>query len=372
MAFAGFTGNASVEFGADLDAGTYGLTNGTELTAEVTILELLVDKAGEGDIYAEISAELTFGFDFEDVAAGVVTPAGDVDITIAKIVGGNWYVSILGPMDAPDFAESAIDEDAGDDPVNLVAVAGTGGGVEVGFADYAFGLAIDNTSAFDGTVYDIFGAVATPEYALADGLTVKFGGAGVLASAGKKVSGSAKVAYATDDYSASLATDVIYTGAGLAAEVAVNSVFDPVTVDVYFANDAPASTHAVKKNLLSVKAAAADLAGFDVTVTGKDLINSQALSASAKYALTEELKVGVNGGYTIDGGAWEAGGDVAYTVADFTAKADVTYASAKTLEVNASIESTTLVDGATLSLGYENGDILSLKGAIKATATIAF
>lgn len=377
VAFAGFTGSASVELGANLDAGTYGFTNGTKLTAEVTIFELLVDKAGEGDIYAEISAELTFGFDFEDVTAGVVTPAGDVDITTAKIVGDNWYVSILGPMKAPNFAKSAIDKDKTVDKkaLDLDAFKGTGGGVEVGFADYKFGLAIDNTSAFDGSVYNIFGAVATPEYEFADGLTVKFGGAGLLANTGKKVSGSAKVAYATDDYSASLAADMIYTGAGgFAAEVAVNSVFDPVTVDLYFATDDDAATPAytATTNILSVKAAAADLAGFDVTVTGKDLINSQALSADVKYALTEELKVGANGGYTINGGAWEVGGDVAYTVADFTAKADVTYASVKTLEVNASIESKTLVDGATLSLGYKNADILNNKGAITAKAVIAF
>ncbi len=70
--------------------------------------------------------------------------------------------------------------------------------------------------------------------------------------------------------------------------------------------------------------------------------------------------------------SWSVGGTVSYALTDATVAADVTYASAGTLEVNASVESTTLVSGATLSLAYENADILANKGAITATATIAF
>ena len=382
VAFAGFTGEASVSFGADLDSKKYGFINGTEFNADVTIFELLVDKAGEGDIYAEIKAELIFGFEVEEEAGDVESEydfSEDLDytakVTSAKIIGDNWYVGILGAMDAPNFAESAIDEDATEDPIDLDPSSSLvdNAGIEVGIAGYVFGLSIDDgLNKLDGSVYNIFGAMATPDFEFADGLTVAFGAAGLLADTGKAVSGSAKVAYATDDYSASLATDVKYTGAGLEAEVAVNAVFDPVTVDLYFANEAPNSTHAVKTNLLSVKASAADLEGFDVTVTGKDLVNSQALSAEVAYALTEEVKVGVNGGYTIDGGAWYVDGEASYTVDMFTASADVTYKSVEELEVNASIKSTTLVDGATLSLGYENADILNKKGAVTAKAVIAF
>ena len=68
VAFAGFTGNAEVSFGSDLDVGTYGFTNTVELTSDLVLSETLVSNAGDGDIRAEITAELTFGFDFEDEA----------------------------------------------------------------------------------------------------------------------------------------------------------------------------------------------------------------------------------------------------------------------------------------------------------------
>ncbi|MDD3366096.1 MAG: hypothetical protein PHS67_02400, partial [Sphaerochaetaceae bacterium] len=210
VAFAGFTGEASVSFGADLDTKFYGFDNATKVSAEVTIFELLVDKAGEGDIYAEISAELTFGFDFEDIYAA---PTGDAEITSAKIRGNNWYVGILGAMKAPNFAKSAIDKDKTADKkyldLNPADFVGKNAGVEVMYADYVFGLSIDDgLNKIDGSIYNIFGSVKTPTYEFADGLTVAFGAAALLADTGKAASGSAKVAYATDDYSASLATDI--------------------------------------------------------------------------------------------------------------------------------------------------------------------
>ena len=381
VAFAGFTGNADVSFGADLDTGLYGFANTVELTGDVVISETLASATGEGDIVAEIAAELTFGFDFEDeaneydaITAGLVSNA---EITSAKIMGDDWYVSILGAMGAPNFASSAIDIDnvGDDDALDLDAsdYVAANAGVEVGFAGYAFGLSIDNTlNALDGSIYNIFGSVTTPDFDLADGMTVAFGASGVLADTGKAASGSVAVAYASDDYSATLDADLIYDG-GLMAEVAAMASFSGVTVDVYYATDDDAATSAYTAitNILSAQVATT-VEGFDVTVAGLDILNSTALSAEVSYALTEEVTVGVNGGYTLGDSSWYAGGEASYTVDAYTASADVTYASAGTLEVNASVESTTLVSGATLSLGYENADILTMKGAITAAANIAF
>jgi len=277
-------------------------------------------------------------------------------------------------MGAPNFAESAIDTEAdgaGDDdgdaldlkPSNYVPA---NAGIEVGLAGYAFGLSLDRTlNALDASIYNIFGSVTTPEYALADGITVALGASGLLSDGNNSASASAKVAYADDMLSA----------------------YDAYTLDVYFATDDDAATfdsddedvaagggytaYTAVTNILSAKVGAT-VAGFDVTVTGKDLINSQALSASAAYNVTEELNVGVNGGYTLGDSSWSVGGEATYTVDAYTLAADVTYASANELEVNASIESTTLVAGATLSLGYENADILANKGEVVAKAVIAF
>ena len=397
VAFAGFTGEASVSFGSDLDAGTYGFENGVSWASDIVISETLASAAGEGDIRAEINATLIFAFDFDyDPGVAIGLPGdfdADVEITSAKIIGEDWYVGILGAMGAPNFAVSAIDvetesapgaDDDGDaldlKPSNYVVA---NDGVEVGLAGYAFGLSLDNgLNKLDGTAYNYFGSVTTPEYALADGITVALGAAAVLADTGNSASGSAKVAYTADMLAASVATDVIYSG-GLLAEVAVAATYDAVNVDIYFATDDDAGTYdaaddaaggeayAVNTNILSAKVNTM-VAGFDVTVTGKDLINSQALSASAAYDVSEELNVGVNGGYTLDDSSWSVGGEATYTLADYTVAADVTYASAKTLEVNASVTSTTLVAGATLSLGYENADILVNKGEITAKAVIAF
>lgn len=398
VAFAGFTGNAEVSFGSDLDVGTYGFTNTVELTSDLVLSETLVSNAGDGDIRAEITAELTFGFDFEDEANefdSSTALTGNVEITSAKIVGDDWYVGILGAMGAPNFAESAIDTEAdgaGDDdgdaldlkPSNYVPA---NAGIEVGLAGYAFGLSLDRTlNGLDGSIYNIFGSVTTPEFALADGITVALGASGLLSDGNNSASASAKVAYADDMLSATVSTDMIIDG-GLMAEVAVAAAYDAYTLDVYFATDDDAATfdsddedvvagggytaYTAVTNILSAKVGAT-VAGFDVTVTGKDLVNSQALSASAAYDVTEELNVGVNGGYTLGDSSWSVGGEATYTVDAYTLAADVTYASAGTLEVNASVESTTLVAGATLSLGYENGDILANKGEVVAKAVIAF
>ncbi len=395
VAFAGFTGNAEVSFGADLDAGTYGFANAVELTSDIVISETLASVAGEGDIRAELAAELTFGFDFEDQANeddafADLDMVANAEITSAKIVGDDWYVAILGAMSAPNFAESAIDteeDSAGDDdadpldlnPTNYVV---ENAGVEVGIAGFAFGLSIDETlNALDGSIYNIFGSVTTPEFDLADGMTVAFGAAGVLANTGKAASGSVSVAYTSDDYSATLDADMIYD-AGFMAEVAAMASFSGVTVDLYYATDDDAGTYdsddsagytayTAITNILSAQVATT-VEDFDITVTGKDLVNSQALSADVAYAVSEELSVGANGGYTLGDSSWSAGGEATYTVDAYTASADVTYASAGTLEVNASVESTTLVAGATLALSYENDDILANKGAITASATIEF
>jgi hypothetical protein len=395
VAFAGFTGNAEVSFGADLDSGLWGFANGVEVTSDIVISETLVDNAGDGDIRAEITAELTFGFDFEDQgnendAFADLEMVSNAEITSAKIIGDGWSVGILGAMGAPNFAVSALDSEAdgaGDDdgdpldlkPSNYVPA---NAGIEVGLAGYAFGLSIDNTkNALDGSIYNIFGSVTTPEYALADGITVALGAAAYLektapTTTNKAASASAKVAYADDMLSATLSTDMIFDG-GLMAEVAVAAAYDAYTLDVYFATDDDAgafdsddvagfTAYTDVVNILSAKVGAT-VADLTVSLTGLDLVNQQDLTIAASYPVTDMLTVGADFGYVVSGASaedWSVGLDATYTTDMYTLAGAVGFDSDEVLSMSASVESTTLVPGATLSLAWEDADYINSGAAI--------
>jgi len=391
--FAGFTGSAEVTFGVDLDKETYGFNNVTKLTADLSFFELLVDKAGEGDIYAEINAELTLGLDFENkgnefnASTGIY---GNAEITSAKIVGDNWYVGILSALGAPNFAKTAIELNAvtGAALLDLRAAGMTAPGVEVGFAGYSFGLGIDGKYKEGEETYKILVAARTPEYEIADGVTAKAGAAVFLKDGDFKGAVSLAGGFAKDDLDISLATDLLMdkTGANdlkFDAEVALAAVYDFLTADVYYATRAmeaakqTAPESYTKPNILSVKLGA-EIEGFDITVKGLDLVNQQDLSASVGYAINDAFSVAVRGGYNIQGKTWTAGAGVEYTHDMFTASLDADLNGTdevKGLELGAKIKSTTLVDGATLSLGYASANVLGAapeKGAITASAKIAF
>ena len=404
VAFAGFTGSVDTSFGFDLDETNYGFKNGVKLSGELNFFELLVDNAGKGDVYAEIKAELSLGLDFEDVGnkynpvesglelddsddiIGVTQSgfAGVAKITSAKIIGDNWYVGILGAMEAPDFAASAVDTwDDGDEAANIdtTDAVAVGAGVEVGFADYKFGLSIPyggSDNNVDNKNYNIMVTAATPDFEFADGLTMAFGTAGRLSDAGNAVTLSAKADYEVDELALSFATDAVVVGKDFDVEVAVNAVYDFVTVDAYYATKVDVEGTDIE-NLLSVKAAAT-IDAFKVVVTGKDLVNAQDLGLSVDWDATDELAVNVNGGYTIASTDYYAGAGVTYTVDEFTAALKGKYSDNvdtpdAELKMEASIESKTLVDGATLYAKWASENLLddpAKMGSITVGAKIAF
>ena len=203
------------------------------------------------------------------------------------------------------------------------------------------------------------------------------------------VVGSAKVGYATDAFKASVAADVnmikyghkenlgagdkLYTYFDLAANV----VYAPVTFDAYYGFNGRVAD--VTKDMISeIKALAntlhlqakVDLANFDVpvalTVYGKDVINTLDLGAKADVTLSP-VKLTVKGGYvvkpaltTTQFGKVYVGADVEYANDLFTAKAGVGYNSfvgknvkdAACFTMNASVETTAIIPGATLKLAY--------------------
>jgi hypothetical protein len=381
--FASFTGNASVSLGVDLDTKAYGFTNATALEADITILERLVDKAGEGDIYAEINAELSLGIDYGGAGNLEDALVGTAEITSAKIVGDNWYVGILKALGAPNFASSAIEWDADNNKslLNLGFAGTVGHGVTVGVGDFTFGFAMPYTTNNFGTgKYDVALTAVTPEFKFADGLTGKFGVAGQLSDADMVGFASAKVAFAQDDLSVSLATDLGFGKATpFAVEVAVAAVYDFINADIYYglkdySTSAP-QLYGGRDHIVSVQVGA-EIEGFDITVTGKDLVNIQDLSASVDYAINDQVLVGVNGGFVIYTKAWSAGAKAEYKHDMFKATASVALLGTDAVDsvtAKVGVSSTTLVDGATLALNYVSGNFLADElGAITAKATIAF
>lgn len=424
LVFAGFSGSATVGFGANFDDGEYGfIGNGNNVQFNVDLVTALGEAKGDGDIYAEITGSLKlFLLNDADGTAGanpyefVLAKATDSDnaalalvakIDSAKIIGDNWYVGILGVPGVPDYAKSAIDtwtvenklDDYGvkkadyDEKATYKVGYEKAPGIEVGIDGYKLGFGL-KAKAVKTPEFNLFDKVAltayagTPEYELADG--VKAQAAVVYSkkddSAKNAVGGSVKLAYAADALSATVASDLGYDIAGkkFGADVAVNVAYAPVTVDAYYATSADVDGTAID-NLLSAQIVA-DLNEFDVpvalTVTGKDLINAQDLSAEVAISATDELTITPKGGYVINDKAWNAGLDVKYAADKYTAKAGVSVKPAGSsiqLGASASIESSALISGATVKLAWSDAKDLLDKaaeaknyGKVVASAKIAF
>ncbi len=395
VVFAGFSGSVSTEFGLDLDGQTYGFTNNAEkLSLDVNFVDLVGEAKGEGDIYADIAASVTLSFDTADDNVADSTFAtqviADFAFDHANIVGDNWSVGITGSANAADWAVSSIDSTDKAEANNVLGYSVDDStdswtlrakdflvetaGIEAMYADYSVTVGLFGDYGAD--TLSVYGAVKTPDFELGDGLTAALAAAGGSDAGNKTAAGSVKVAYADDTMSADVAADVVYDG-GIMADVAASFAYDMVSVDAYFATDAYVNGGATgDTNYLSAKAVV-DLDPLSVTLKGKDILDAQKLYADVAYDVSEELSVAAGVGYTISTSAWDVSGEATYTAADYTLAASVDYFSDSTIAVNASIASTTLVDGATLKLAYEydTNDADNASGtdnAVIASVKIAF
>ena len=251
-----------------------------------------------------------------------------------------------------------------------------------------------STAAVKKDVVNYSLTVATPDMVFGD-VTVGFGAAVGNDKEAANLGLSAKAGYANDQLSASVASDLVIAGIGndevaFDVDVAAKFSFAPVTVDAYYATKASTAnklldpkSNAAAENLLSVKVAA-DLSSFDVPVNvsayAKDIVNAQVLGVSASAAV-DALKVGASFDYGIKEEAYLLGATVSYEFDAFTVAAGINYESTEKLYANASVETASIIPGATLKLAYgpvsEKGKVTTnlLKekyGKIDATCTIAF
>ena len=162
------------------------------------------------------------------------------------------------------------------------------------------------------------------------------------------------------------------------ADIAASASYSFVGLDFYYATAAANSgvdgdpdnyvdykDGAKVEDLLSVQAKL-DLTGFNVpvglTLTGKDLVNKQDLSATVDLTFGA-FKVSPTVGYVIDTEEFKAGVAVEYACDYFTAKAETNITTGfekddLVWDITASIENTTLIPGATLKLAWTDADDL--------------
>ena len=378
--FAAFTGEASIGFGGNLDNGNFGfIDKAAKVNFDIDLATASAEQIADGDIYASIKAsfglKLTTGekkYADGDLYDGSWAVGIIADITEAKVAGENWYVSILGLSDAPNFAESAIDSytvkknwdkfglerNDYDKAYNYGVAFEKAPGVEVGIFDYVFGVGLlgdydDDKDAKLEDKLDFSLYAKTPEYNLSGiilqaGAVYSYAGDPVEANVKNALGLSGKVGFANDTITATVAADM---GFNLEEEgkdvfdmdLAANFGWNFITVDAYYAttaksgetpnhdvDDPTATTPSYTEDVLSMQAKF-DLNAFDVpvaiTASVKDVLKTVELGVKAEVTAVENLTITANAGYVIntydaydkdydgDGifmGQWKVGTDVAY------------------------------------------------------------
>ena len=419
FAFAKLSGNAGVRFDADLTDKAFITSNPASLDFSFTFTsdEIKIDSS-EDEIHVEVAASAKFilgKYKGGIYGVGILADADTSDrgigivasIDTAKIVGKNWYVSVLGTQSAYDYAKAAVlqyndrtksddfgNEYADDDWQASTYKPGYANvpGVTVGYADFTVSAGFD----YVDELFIASASVETPEFAFSDD-AVKVQAAveaNRLAVDGKDVKvaynvlgASAKATVAVQDITIGVATDMGLEkiGAELEGEKDEDTEFNiDARVDFkYNFVDASIYTYAGKAGLAYGKPlynayqdfyleakAAFDLNAFElplkVTVSAKNITNSEAFIGGvikkagivpkvkvefAKDAITAAASFEIN----TEDKEWNSLVYGTYAFEKFTAGAGVKVAGAtelKNVKLGAFAESDKLVKGATFGLSY--------------------
>ena len=406
-AFAGFSGKAKLSLGYDTESESYGFKNGQDFSVDLDVASETAEAKGEGEVFAGVKATLSLkaaDITAEDVKKanayifvkdGVAEEGLGLILSLkeAYVAGQDWKVSITGTQKGPDFAKSAIDyvfDDYGKDafgnkleawwnmnfkPMSYAVSVNKAPGITATYKDWSVaagfngGKADATTQAPDFFNYHV--SAISPEVAVAEGISVKIG---AVASGVKNATddakhydaslnydafgASAQVAYAAEAFSAKVAGDfgmkkTVGTDDFKAGfDVAANVAYAPVAVDVYF-------SRVDEVNYLSAMVSGAyegisgDIYAKDILAEDKDIT----IGAEAEYTI-DAITVGAGFEMTTDSKEMEVSGNVEYAAEKFTAKAGAVYGTqidvedSSYLRLNASVESSAIIPGATISLGY--------------------
>ena len=347
------TGSASVDVEYDLDAGTFGLVNDSydsDISFALTLASGSGEAAGSGDVYAEIG--ITAGIDvyadgFDADESGVIevpaeSPQNEINtwasIDYVNIIAGDWTVGILGSPEGFDNAVSYFDddEDLVADQDSVAPAFGAGTGVTISYLDYVIGA----DYATDGT----YAVSALADMVLADGVS---GSVGVAYDGAFSATGTASVA--VGDGALDLAVDF----AGTDVEVSAVVDYAPAVLSVYYGADLNAKI-------------ALDLNPIALSVDVRDILTTQDINVSASTTV-DAASISLGVGYVVGTKAWDVSGAVGYALDEAILTLGGGYTSASVINLYASVASTTVIDGATLSLAYEGTDLTGVdKGAITA------
>ena len=402
--FAGISGYSNLGFGFNSSNGKFGFSPASALSVDIDIASEKAGNVVEGDVYAGISGSVALKLvDAADTDNGAVvykySTANDTGvysvgvfafINEAYVAGQDWKVAFGTKSSNPvDFAKSAIDtyktalKDAYDTPfwvkdanVSYKAPYTSNSGVNATIKGFTVGAGFVGTKGDTDTTVGYTAYALTPDFAFG-GASAKFGAVvskANNATANTSIGASTQIAFAQDAFSAKVAADFGFENvdgeSAVHFDVAGNVKYDFISADIYYvdyvkvttyslANWTPVAASKEYENLLSAKATL-DLASFDVpvslTIKGKDLINSQDLSASAKIAVSEAVKVTVGGGYNVKSEKTSLSAGVEYSAEKFTASADVSFSikgETKTLVPTVVVSSDALINGATVELSWK-------------------
>jgi hypothetical protein len=386
------SGNASVTFGVDLESNATGFTNGAAadfvlaFTVPTTALSSGMDM---GDVYGEIA--------FKDIRAEIeendIVDA-NIALNYAKIMGENWWLSVVGPDATVDY-ENALQNgiigvaaawDGQMDNVNNT-VASSGG--------FEVGLTIPDVAAIEVSLFSMTDWTATTDIN-AYGMKAS---AAIKAVAGLTLEAAANLGFGTDV--GSTLNDAVGIGGKVAyaitagdititPEVAVDMVLLDAGADIAIGNgvrialpgsEITAAEDAVKDD------AGTSLAWDDGVNSGLTLgwsyympsVGDASLGLQAHYGLSsiENLQVAV--GFEVDDlmGATNTMGMALYgkyVAGDFTPWAGFFMVFDGQMVANAGLN-WAMLPKTTLALEWRSGD-LSLTdpdlGIVKATVKITY
>lgn len=355
------SGDATFSTSFDIDAmegGFDGAVNTLEYEFE---LELVPGAAGsvmgEGDTYVVFEASV----DGIVVSGDDATPPAFNNPAIAvdtfKVVSGDLTIDLLGGMDSFGYAES-FDFD-GDDSADYDVAAGALTGANGGIGVEVNGLTLGADFWYAGGVTAFVSAGYGMELADGVALNVK---AGWDTAAGADV--AAQLVY-DGDIDVTLGFDAVdnFTAMDLAAQVAGEFGNVSSTLDVYYDL---ADFYVALQNTIALDTIELGLDVFAETLADIDI--------AADFTTTvDAVELVVDGGVTLTSWAltaWDAGAKATYSMDSADVYVDVNLASGMTLMVEVGAESSSIIDGATTSLVWASGDLLTA-GLGKVTAAIS-
>lgn len=345
------SGDATFSVSYDLDNAAGGfdaLNDATAVELDFTLVPGASASAmGEGDLYAELGVSVT-GITIDET----LTLAGAaLTLDTFKIHAGDITVDLTGSS-LSGFASYDWDADDTLDATDAAVVGVTGKNGGIGIEANGISLGLDfwyDDAATPKTVYLISGGY---EMDLAEGVTA----AVVAGLDADGVDVGAQVAYAADDYDATVNFDFVDSGA-FDVELEASATIDIVTsvLDVYFDGT-------------DVWASLVNDIDLDPIALGVDLgiVETDAITIDADVTTSvEAATIVVDGGVVLATGAmtgWDAGAKVTYALDSADVYVDANLTSAATvlgLALEAGMTSGSLINGATTSLIWASGDLLA-------------